>query len=195
MKKLIVVLSYISFILFFVTLCISIFSKYKFFYLVSSLLLVFSIILLLILFFTSKNEFGKSTNKIYKNNYNNLKTILFKELKLSQSKKTINIEFVNGAYHLTSNEINYEIKHICSSVEMDNDLLYFLFYKVTNSIIFSHSLKSVLNLLFNGKLLIKNDFKNIEIIDLRIKRESIIWSKYIKLRFGDVTLSPNWRLN
>ncbi len=195
MKKFIITLSYISFISFFVTLCIAIFSKYKVLYLISSLILIFSIILLLILVFASKNKFGKNANKIYKDNYKNLKPILFKELKLSQSKKIINIEFINGSYHLKNNEIDYELKHICSNIEKDNDLLYFLFYKVTNSIIFSHSLKSILNLIFNGKSLLKKDFNNIEIIDLQIKKDNIVWSKYIKLRFGDVTLSPNWRLN
>lgn len=195
MKKFAVILSYFLFISFFITLCIAIFSKYNFFYFISLTILIIFIMLIITLIFKSKNKFSSKANKIYKENHKSMKTILKKELELSQSKTILEIEFIDNDYYLLSKSNNHIITYKYSNSEQDNDLLYFLFYKLTSSIIFSHSLKSIMSLIFTGKLLIKKEFKNLEVIDFQIKKDNIIWSKYIKLRFGDVTLSPNWRIN
>lgn len=193
MKKILSILSYITFGLALILFGVGLFSNITLFYYLAGASLILLLILFIVLVIFSPNKFYKQAKKIYKTHKKELEKTLLNRLKLSPLKLTLKLVKSDNCYILLDKDNNAKIDLLPSTLEEDKEYLYFLFSKAVDKVLYSRSIKSVFHYIFSGSLLIKANCKNIEHIDLSITSENIVCSKYIIKRFGDIETSSNWR--
>ncbi len=192
MKKVLAISSCIEFIVSIFLLGLGIFTPIKVFYILSLIVFLIFIISIIILLIKSPNDFSKKASIIYKNNKKLIKPIILNQLNKHPLKVSVRINKINNEYYMENNKLNINFDDSIS-LDEERELLFYLVNKICDDLLYSRSLKSLINYIRKNTLLIKKNYRSIEIVDFEFNCDKGLFKKYIKNNKFNLQVNWNFR--
>lgn len=182
----------------FISLSIGIFSQYKYFYFIALSFFALFIFFFIFILIKQRTKASSQVNKIIKDNFKQIKPTLIKEIKLSHEKALIKIEKNSDRFYLKTNQqegvkILLKLPDIPKEILLDE--LYGGFCLILDKIIYSKSLKSVWNYIFDYYYLPNNISKNVKLFIIQITIDNIIYEKELNTKLQVLKKNTSWKIS